>query len=130
MEKNDTLMTGDCLNRKACSRFMSGSCWNGEEECYCNAWSLVSTRESFNDPHNITGLCEAALNGECPYEKKILCIKGSHDVCLTGKFQESQEGKMKKNKDEKERKYRQPNSCSKWMVLANGSFAIVVDVGS
>lgn len=76
---------------------------------------------------DITGFCELALTGECPHEKKILCIKASHDICLTGKFRESLEEKLKRINDEEKKKYRQPNPHAVWVILSNGQPA---DIGS
>jgi hypothetical protein len=86
-----------CIHRKKCDNHKEGDCFGDIEECYreeyydFEAWKNLTTRPQLYDPYCVTKWCEQALSGKCPIEKKLICIKNSHDICLTGKYQESRE---------------------------------------
>jgi hypothetical protein len=125
----------DCARSWDCRIFDNCLCLGEHEKCYktfsprVEVWDSVSDRASLYDPNGITGLCEKALSDECPYAKRIICIKGSHDICLTGKFQESREGQLKKIKDKEDKKYRPANPHARIVVLTDGRRGFPVDIG-
>jgi hypothetical protein len=86
-----TISNNSCANKADCKRFEIGTCLSVEEECFCDVFDSTSSRPSLYDPRGITDWCELSLTGECPLEKRLVCIKKSHDVCLTGKYLESRE---------------------------------------
>jgi len=125
-----------CARSWDCRIDDNGLCRGEHETCHKDkrtpikqGWDTVSTRASLRDPNNLTAFCEMALSDQCPYEKRVLCLKASHDICLTGKFEESDEGRLQKIEDKIKRDYRPENPHAKFALLVHGHRSCAVDIG-
>jgi hypothetical protein len=119
-----------CLG-KVCGDYLESTAhrqWMKEHEATVEVGEEPRNTGAY-DPFKITGWCETAMSGKCPYEQRVLCIKESHDICRTGKFQESREGILRSIEAEERRNYRSPNPHMFIVILANGAFAEPVDIG-